>query len=242
MLLFELLQHVFTIAHINSGSFPKPLSATEEAECLRKYHESPEPERTRAKNTLIEHNLRLVAHIVRKFNLPLETEDLISVGSIGLIKGITSFDPDKKVREKKVRLATYVSRCIENEILMYLRARKKLAGEVPIERPFNNDNEGNPISYLDVLESDEAWDFSEQIFIKERAKLLAGILRKLKPRARRIIELRYGLGNHEETTQLKIGDILDISRSYVSRLEKRTLDELRAQIEAIEAERDPEEE
>jgi len=220
---FEILQHFFMISHIGGGSFPKPLSTEDETHYIRLYNEGSSEEKVQAKNKLIEHNLRLVAHIVRKFN-HAETEDLISIGTIGLIKGIASYKP-----EKKVRLATYASRCIENEILMYMRSKRRQNNEVPLDGPVGNDKDGNPVKLLDMLDNGDA-DMSDAIFLKDRVQILYSILDTLDDRERQIIERRYGLGNHDEATQMKISKELKISRSYVSRLEKKVLGDVRRQI------------
>ncbi|NLK28403.1 MAG: RNA polymerase sporulation sigma factor SigK [Clostridiales bacterium] len=200
-------------------SFPKPLSTKEEADYLRRCKEGDKE----ARDKLIEHNLRLVAHIVKKYNMvDKETDDLISIGTIGLIKAIDTFDD-----EKGIRLATYASRCIDNELLMMLRSGKRLAKEVYLYDPIGSDREGNEINLLDIIEEAEV-DIVENIVLEDDIKKLYGILGKvLTEREREIIYLRYGLNNSKEVTQREIASQLGISRSYVSRIEKKALKKLR---------------
>ena len=200
-------------------SFPKPLSTKEEAEYLHKCKVGDKE----ARDKLIEHNLRLVAHIVKKYNMvDKETDDLISIGTIGLIKAIDTFDD-----EKGIRLATYASRCIDNELLMMLRSGKRLAKEVYLYDPIGSDREGNEINLLDIIEEAEV-DIVENIVLEDDIKKLYGMLGKvLTEREREIICLRYGLSNRKEVTQREIASKLGISRSYVSRIEKKALKKLR---------------
>ncbi len=200
-------------------SFPKPLSTKEEADYLQKCKEGDKE----ARDKLIEHNLRLVAHIVKKYNMAdKETDDLISIGTIGLIKAIDTFDD-----EKGIRLATYASRCIDNELLMMLRSGKRLAKEVYLYDPIGSDREGNEINLLDIIEEAEV-DIVENIVLEDDIKKLYNILGKvLTDREREIICLRYGLSNRKEVTQREIASKLGISRSYVSRIEKKALKKLR---------------
>ncbi|NLY67432.1 MAG: RNA polymerase sporulation sigma factor SigK, partial [Tissierellia bacterium] len=197
----------------NTNSFPKPLSKEEEAELLKKYAEGSES----ARNILIERNLRLVAHIVKKYNnTGKDVDDLISIGTIGLIKAISTFDASKGTR-----LATYAARCIENEILMTIRADKKLKGEVYLQEPIGMDKEGNEISLLDILGIDNE-DISDEIHLKfQEKKLHEAINKVLKDREKKILELRYGLVDGVCMTQREIASMLGISRSYVSRIEKK---------------------
>ena len=222
--LWAVISNVFFLAlHvINSGSFPKPLSASEEARYLRKYKEQNDAS---ARDRLIEHNLRLVAHVIKKYHTSSsEQDDLISIGTIGLIKAIETFDC-----EKGIRLATYASRCIENEVLMYFRNQKKSAQDVFISDPIDNDKDGNTITLMDVI-ADEA-NIADDIDTKMRLAALKRIIgTTLSKRERIIIELRYGLGDNEEHTQREIAKRLGISRSYVSRIEKRALEKLRAKL------------
>lgn len=200
-------------------SFPKPLSTKEEADYLRRCKEGDKE----ARDKLIEHNLRLVAHIVKKYNMiDKETDDLISIGTIGLIKAIDTFDD-----QKGIRLATYASRCIDNELLMMLRSGKRLAKEVYLYDPIGSDREGNEINLLDIIEEAEI-DIVENIVLEDDIKKLYHIIGKvLTDREREIICLRYGLSNRKEVTQREIASKLGISRSYVSRIEKKALKKLR---------------
>jgi len=192
-----------------SNSFPKPLTHDEERHYINQYENGKKAEKTQAKNILIEHNLRLVAHIAKKFHHP-DSEDLISIGTIGLIKGISSFDSSKGVR-----LATYASRCIENEIRMYLRATRKYQGDVSIQDPIGTDREGNKITYEEKL-ADDGDALDDIVFLKMQVRFLYDKLTEiLSQREREIIELRYGLKFGEEVTQREIGEMLNISRSYV---------------------------
>lgn len=201
-----------------NGSFPGPLSAQEE----RKYLELWQNGDIDARNTLVEHNLRLVAHIIKKYYTQTDDlEDLISIGTIGLIKGINTYKPDKGVR-----LATYASRCCENEILMHFRSRKKSLGDVSLSDVLDSDGEGNSLSLMDVLSQDD--ELSERIGQLElcgRLRQLVGT--RLSEREANIVRLRYGLGGGMPLTQRETAQRLDISRSYVSRLEKKALEKLR---------------
>lgn len=202
----------------NTGSFPRPLKPEEEQRYLALAAQGD----TDARNTLVEHNLRLVAHIVKKYySQTCDQDDLISIGTIGLIKGISSFDPGKKVR-----LATYASRCIENEILMYFRARRKLQGEVSLSDTLDNDQEGANLSLMDVIRIDDT--MLEDLDIKDsRKKVRRLVEERLSPREKRIIILRYGLDGRAPLTQREIAFQCAISRSYVSRIEKKALEKLR---------------
>lgn len=202
----------------NTGSFPRPLKPEEEQRYLALAAQGD----TDARNTLVEHNLRLVAHIVKKYySQTCDQDDLISIGTIGLIKGISSFDPGKKVR-----LATYASRCIENEILMYFRARRKLQGEVSLSDTLDNDQEGANLSLMDVIRIDDT--MLEDLDIKDsRKKVRRLVEERLSPREKRIIILRYGLDGRAPLTQREIASQCSISRSYVSRIEKKALEKLR---------------
>lgn len=202
-------------------SFPKPLSAKEENEMLLQCRSG----NKNARDILIERNLRLVAHIVKKYNSPeRETDDLISIGTIGLIKSIDTFDADKGIR-----LATYASRCIDNELLMMLRSGKKQSREVYLYEPIGSDKEGNEINFLDIIESTDE-DIVDIMELKANIKKLYSYVNSaLSDREKEIIELRYGLNGHKEITQREIADKLGISRSYVSRIEKKALKKLREQ-------------
>ena len=205
-------------------SFPKPLSAKEENEMLLQCKAGSKA----ARDILIERNLRLVAHIVKKYNtLDRETDDLISIGTIGLIKSIDTFDADKGIR-----LATYASRCIDNELLMMLRSGKKQSKEVYLYEPIGSDKEGNEINLLDVIESTDD-DIVDIFELQENVKRLYQFINSsLTDREKEIILLRYGLQGTKEITQREIADKLGISRSYVSRIEKKALKKLRDQFES----------
>ena len=199
-------------------SFPQPLTAAEERYYLQRYTEGD----LEAKHILIERNLRLVAHIVKKYqSCEEETEDLLSIGTIGLIKGVVTFNPDKCVR-----LGTYAARCIENEILMHLRARKKSSREVSLYEPIGTDREGNEIQLFDINETED--DAHRKVALKDDVKTLyTRVESELSPRERLVLKMRYGLYHEEEYTQREIAGILGISRSYVSRIEKSAIEKLR---------------
>ena len=203
-------------------TFKQHLTAKEEAEYLRQLKAGDIRQRRRAKEILVEHNLRLVAHIAKKYqNVDEDMEDLISTGTIGLIKAIDSFDAGKG------KLSTYASRCIDNELLMLLRAKKKTSREVSLYEPIGTDREGNEINLLDIIEQEQT-DVIEQMEVKEHLKRLSGLLNeKLNEREKEIRPLRYCLADDIEITQREIGKNLGISRSYVSRIEKKALEKLR---------------
>ncbi len=214
---------VFLVGYIsNSNLFPEPLSNEDEAYYLEKYQQGDEDSR----NVLIEHNLRLVAHVCKKYNIPnMDNDDLISIGTIGLIKGINSFK-----QEKGVRLATYVSRCIDNEILMYLRSVKKTGAEVYLNEPIGKDKDDNEISLIDVLENDEK-SIEDEIDLKLKIKMLYKKMKEvLKPREKNILEMRFGLDGSKPKTQNEIADMMGISRSYVSRIETKAIGKLANEI------------
>lgn len=207
-------------------TFQKPLTQEEEAEYIRLLrHGSPE-EAENAQRILVERNLRLVVHIVKKYqNTDDDMEDFISIGCIGLIKSIKTFD------EKKGRLATYACRCIENELLMFLRGKKKSAREVSIFEPIGQDKEGNEIHLVDVIEQNQP-DIVESMALNGNIRRLLALMdTDLTDRERRIIIMRYGLYGNREVTQNEIGEALGISRSYVSRIEKKALSKLREKFE-----------
>ena len=200
-------------------TFPEPLTASEERYYLQKYTEGD----LEAKHILIERNLRLVAHIVKKYqHLDEDPEDLLSIGTIGLIKAVSTFN-----LEKGNRLATYAARCIENEILMMLRGKKKTSKEVSLYEPIGTDREGNEIQLFDVIESDEE-DAPSKVALKDDIKMLyEKVSSELSPRERLVLKMRYGLYEGEEYTQREIARQLGISRSYVSRIEKSAIEKLR---------------
>ena len=217
-----LLNSVLLMLRIAPGdSFPKPLTREEEKACLERWLAGD----LEARNVLVEHNLRLVAHIVKKYYQTDDADELISIGSIGLIKGINTYRPDKGVR-----LATYVSRCIENEILMAFRARRKTAGDVSLSEALDTDEDGGGLRIMDVIASED--DLADQIGSRELCRSLReNIDRCLDEREAKIIRLRYGLDGANPLTQLETAEVCKISRSYVSRLEKRALEKLRAAME-----------
>ena len=214
---------LFSLRLSGGGSFPKPLSAAEERMWLDRYAQG-DPE---ARNVLIERNLRLVSHIIKKYYVQsADQEDLISIGTIGLIKGISSFDPSKGAK-----LATYAARCIENEILMYFRGQKKLQGEVSLSDSIDMDKEGNALQLMDVVGVDDT--MLEDLLDRDSAERVRQLVGEcLTPRESEIIRLRYGLGGTIPLTQREVAAAFNISRSYVSRIEKRALEKLRAQLEA----------
>ncbi len=211
----------------NGEALPLPLSVEEEGEALRRLAE--EEGREEAKSKLIQHNLRLVVYIARKFeNTGVDNDDLISIGTIGLIKAINSFRTDKNIK-----LATYASRCIENEILMYLRRTARLKSEVSFDEPLNTDFEGNELLLSDVLgtSAESVYGGLESNAEKEQ---LSAALKKLSERERKIMFLRFGLGGGEEMTQKDVADLLGISQSYISRLEKKIILRLKKEIAKME--------
>ena len=200
-------------------TFHHPLSPEEESHYLQKAKAGD----LSARNILVEYNLRLVAHIVKKYQTGnRSTEDLISIGTIGLIKAIITFDP-----EKGNRLAAYASRCVENEVLMYLRARKKCSHEISLYEPIGTDREGNEVNLYDIIESTET-DIPDRIHLKDNIqKLYEKLENELSPREKLVLKMRYGLYQGEEYTQREIAAQLGISRSYVSRIEKSAIGKLR---------------
>lgn len=204
-------------------TFEKPLTAGEEAEILKMLREGSAEQAKCAKEVLIERNLRLVAHVVKKYqNVDEEAEDLISIGCIGLIKAIDTFDVEKG------RLATYACRCIDNEILMMLRSKKRTAREVSLYEPIGQDKEGNEIHLMDILEQDQRDIVEEMELQSAKRRLKEGMEKCLEEREKEIIILRYGLSGMPEKTQSEIGKMFGISRSYVSRIEKKALQKLYA--------------
>lgn len=215
MFLFDLIKNLFCFTGSYSNEvFPEPLSLKEEEEYILKKEKGDQ----NARNQLIEHNLRLVAHIVKKFDSKNgEVDDLISIGTIGLIKGVDSFS-----RDKGVKITTYCARCIENEILMYFRSNNKYSRDISINEAVGFDKDGNEIAIQDVLKSPKP-DFVEDINMKDHILLLKKYMKVLLPREKEILIRRYGLYNYDCQTQKEIAKKLHISRSYVSRIEKRAL-------------------
>ena len=213
-LLHLIISHTFFMGSYSNEVFPDPLSKEEEEEYIKKMKEGD----SEARNQLILHNLRLVAHIVKKFETSgNDVDDLIGIGTVGLIKGIDTYSV-----EKKVKLTTYAAKCAENEILMYFRSNKKNAKNVSIYDGVSYDKEGNEITVLDVLKTKDP-DYLEDIYLKDNILLLRKYLNILSKRERKIINMRYGLEHEEEKTQKEIASALGISRSYVSRIEKRAI-------------------
>jgi len=204
-------------------TFLQPLPKEKEEYYLSLSKKGNPEESKKAREILIEHNLRLVAHIAKKYqNTDVDTEDLLSTGTIGLIKAIHSFDPDKNSK-----LATYAARCIENELLMLLRARKKITREVSIYEPIGTDRDGNEIQILDTIHEEPA-DIVGEMDVCEKVQLLYPFMAQvLGKREQQILTLRYGLYGKKELTQREIGDLLGISRSYISRIEKKALQKLK---------------
>ncbi len=223
-LLIRTISNLFFFAlHLSgTGSFPPPISAKRERECLLAMKNGDE----NAKNELIEHNLRLVAHIIKKYySSSVQQDDLISIGTIGLIKAINTFDPDKGTR-----LATYAARCIENEILMQFRAQKKTSQDISVNEPIDTDSEGNPLTLMDIISTED--EIVEDIYKITMLKKLSTEVGRIKdPREKSIIMMRYGLDGMRPMTQLEVSKKLNISRSYVSRIEKKALKELRKALE-----------
>lgn len=223
-LLAEVIPNLFYLfLHcVAAGSFPKALSKTEETKLLERMGNGDED----AKRKLIEHNLRLVAHIAKKYyGSTVDQDDLISIGTIGLIKAISSFKPTKGIR-----LATYASRCIDNEILMYFRSIKKCSQDVSISDPIDTDKDGNTLTLIDVITDNR--NLLEELDLKLKLEKLQRFLKEeLTEREMKIIALRYGLGGHKELAQREVAQVLNISRSYVSRIEKKALLKLRTRFE-----------
>lgn len=207
-----------------SESLPPPLSAEEEAACIQALDRG----EASARSALIEHNLRLVVYIAKKFeNTGVTVEDLISIGTIGLIKAVNTFDATKKIK-----LATYASRCIENEILMFLRRTSKHKMEVSIDEPLNVDWDGNELLLSDILGTDNDVVY-HRLEEEVNRKLLYGAMAKLEPREKELMEMRFGLKSGKEMTQKEVADKLGISQSYISRLEKRIIVRLRREIKKL---------
>lgn len=217
MTVFEKL--LLLAGYIGGGSsFPKPLARDEERRCTERLKQGDESART----ALIEHNLRLVAHIAKKYSNENNFDDLVSIGTIGLIKGINTFDS-----EKNPRLTSYIARCIENEILMQLRASKRLSAEISLDETIGCDSEGNNMTLSDTLAAEGA-DVEDEVSLRlDSGKLYSAIEAELSPSEQQIIRWRYGLCNQKRKTQQEVSDILGISRSYVSRIEKKAIHKLK---------------
>lgn len=210
---------IYFILHVtDTESFPKPLSKKEEEEAIEALSKGDEA----ARKLLIEHNLRLVAHVVKKYYTPnVDSDDLISIGTIGLIKGVNSFKP-----AKNVRLATYCARCIENEILMYFRGTKKQNGEISFDEPIDTDNEGNLLTLMDIISIEDT--IVDDIDTRTKLIKLCKVIKAMpEGRDKDILIMRYGLNGKQPLTQREVAKLLKISRSYVSRIEKRILEELK---------------
>jgi RNA polymerase sporulation-specific sigma factor len=212
-----IINNLFLCGSYSNNVFPDSMSNKEEEECLKKMKAGDKD----ARDKLILHNLRLVAHIVKKFESNVnDVDDLIGIGTVGLIKGIDTYSTDKNVK-----LTTYIAKCAENEILMYFRGDKKNSKNVSIYDGISYDKEGNEVTILDVLKTPDP-DFLEDIYLKDNIVLLKKYLNILTPREREIITYRYGLDNNDEKTQKEIAKDMGISRSYVSRIEKRATTKL----------------
>ena len=230
--LLELLRRLFFFSgYLSNESFPRPLSRAEEQQAIAQYAAGD----MEARDRLIEHNLRLVAHIAKKYAAgPTQLDDFISIGTIGLIKGVNTFRP-----ERGTQLVTYIARCIENEILMFLRADKKTVTEVSLSEPIGEDREGNKISLMDVLGT-QSPSVEERVEMRMELKDLAQIIpRVLTPRECTVLSLRYGLGGRRMLPQWEIAGRLGISRSYVSRIEKKALQKLARELRRGEQEKNP---
>lgn len=204
-------------------TFPKPLTAREERECLLRYQEGDQE----ARATLIERNMRLVAHVAKKYqNTDYDMEDLLSVGTIGLIKAVNTFHTDRGSR-----LATYAAKCVENEILMLLRANKKHSREVSLFEPIGVDKEGETVSLVDVIEMENKETLETIILNQDIKELYDAFDKSLRDNEKTVIGMRYGLYGGKEHTQREIADLLGISRSYVSRIEKKAIEKLRGEFE-----------
>ncbi len=216
------ISFLFILHVTGAGQFPRPLSDEEERQCLEKYFAGDE----KAGERLIEHNLRLVAHIVKKYYATgADPDDLVSIGTIGLIKAIRTFRPDKKIR-----LSSYASRCIDNEILMYFRSVRKTSRDISINEEIDSDSDGNALTLMDIMSVDDT--IVDELDRKLKTEHLSEYIREvLSPRERLIIRLRYGLDGNSPLTQREVASLLKISRSYVSRIEKKALTALRKRYE-----------
>ncbi|HIR04339.1 MAG: RNA polymerase sporulation sigma factor SigK [Acutalibacteraceae bacterium] len=216
---------VFILHVTGNGAFPRPLSPQEEKEYLLLSRQGDK----NARNKLVEHNLRLVAHIIKKYYANInDQDDLVSIGTIGLIKAINTFDPSKNIK-----LSSYASRCIENEILMFFRNNKKSAQDISLNEAIDTDKDGNPLTLMDVMSVED--NIIETLALKINSEKLKQYLKEvLSPREQTVILLRYGLGGSAPLTQREVAKKLGISRSYVSRIEKRALQLLRKRFDKAE--------
>lgn len=221
-LAFAVANGMFFVLRLSTGSFPKPLSAKEESEYLERFANGD----IKARNMLIEHNLRLVAHVIKKYYTATgDQDDLISIGTIGLIKAINTFKP-----AKGIRLATYAARCIENEILMHFRAVRRQATEVSLSDSIDTDKDGNSLALMDVISADDTLlERVDNMDSEEKIRRLVSVC--LDERERKIIAMRYGMYNLRPMTQREIAAKCGISRSYVSRIEKKALNKLKTEFE-----------
>lgn len=216
-LLSKLIFLVLRVKSGSSGNFPPPLTPERERECFRLFKENGDMD---ARAELIEHNLRLVAHIVRKYSNPQNQDDLISIGTIGLIKAVDSFDP-----KLGARFATYAGKCLQNEILMHFRSQKKLSAEVSLSETIDLDKDGNPLTWGDLIAVEDT--IADDLDLRVRSEAALRVIRdELTPRERKIIVMRYGLSGDAGLTQRETADRLGISRSYVSRIEGAALKKL----------------
>lgn len=227
--LFSIFERLsLLISHVStSNSFPQPLPPAEETRCIMAWTQKGDQ---CARNKLIEHNLRLVAHIVKKYSGTADADDLISIGTIGLIKAISTYNP-----QKSTHLATYASRCIENEVLMHIRATKKQRTEVSLQEPVGVDREGNEITLIDIIGSEGDGVLEDVDLRLKAAKLYKNMKHCLNEREKIVLELRYGLLGRPPCTQREIARLLDISRSYVSRIEKKAVEKLEKAMEKMKA-------
>lgn len=215
----------FLLGYLSGNAFPKPLSEKEEKKCLAEYAQGS----TEAKDRLIEHNLRLVAHIAKKFeSTGIDKDDLISIGAIGLIKAVNTFDAGKNIR-----IATYAARCIENEILMYIRSTKNSRNDCFLGDTIGKDKEGNEMTLQETLGTDPC-EILDKVETDDDIRVLGEVFDVLTPKEKYIIINRYGLGKHQEKTQREIAKEMGISRSYISRIEKKAVEKLRKAIAARE--------
>lgn len=213
---------VFILHVAGAGSFPKPLSKKDEQEMLERMKNGDK----NARNVLVEHNLRLVAHIVKKYySMAADQDDLVSIGTVGLIKAIDTFDCDKNIK-----LSSYASRCIENEVLMHFRNQRKTSLDVSIDETIDTDKDGNSLTLMDVMAVED--NIFDNLVLKIDSEKVRGFIKELPPREQKILILRYGLSGEEPLTQREVAQMLNISRSYVSRIEKKAIKQLSGRFES----------